>query len=216
MTKINHMENIRNIIFDLGGVVIDLERENAVRALEKIGLRDAGSYLGEYEQKGPFLELEKGERGVAEFFDEMIPLCAPGTTATDFRDAFEEFLAGIPEKRLQTLRKLREAGYRIFVLSNTNPLMYNHWIDLAFRQEGLNINDYFDGIVTSFQEKTCKPDPRIFINLIKRYGLDPSKTLMLDDSAANCEAARSVGLSAIQVKKEGEDSFDSICERLER
>lgn len=208
------MDAIENIIFDLGGVVIDLKRDCAVENLELLGITDAGKLLGEYAQKGTFLKLETGEIKSSEFYDELMALAAPGTTATQIRDAFERFLVRIPIERLRTLRELREAGYRLFVLSNTNPIMYHHWIEDHFRQEGMTVNDYFDGIVVSFQEGTCKPDPEIFKTVVRRYRLNPEETLMLDDSAANCEAARSVGLRAIQVKETGADTFSNICQTL--
>ena len=205
---------IKNIIFDLGGVVIDLQRLNAVKALQDLGIADADKLLSDYEQKGPFLKLETGEFTSADFFDTLLPLCRPGTTTCDIRDAFEQFLVGLPVERLLTIEALRKHGYHVYVLSNTNPVMYNHWIEQAFRQDGKTINDYFDGIVASFQERTCKPDPQIFRNLVNRYHLDPAETLMLDDSAANCKAAESIGLSAIQIEKEGDNSFKSVCGRL--
>ena len=208
------MENIKNIIFDLGGVVIDIERDNAVAALSLLGVAQADLLLGKYAQKGAFLQLETGEISSSEFFDEIMPLCAPGTTATDIRNAFEKFLIGIPKERLEMLRRLRDAGFRIFVLSNTNPIMFNHWIDSHFRQEGASINDYFDGIVVSFQERTCKPDPAIFSNLVERYHLNPAQTLMLDDSEANCNAARSIGLNAVQIDNNGDNSMLNVCNRL--
>lgn len=210
----NTMTAIKNIIFDLGGVVIDLKRENAVKALEALGISDANDLLSEYEQKGPFLKLETGEFTSADLFDTLLPKCHPGTTTIDIRDAFEQFLVKLPVERLHTIERLRENGYKVFVLSNTNPIMYNHWIENAFRQDGKTVNDYFDGIVASFQERTCKPDPQIFRNLVNRYHLDPKETLMLDDSAANCKAAESIGLNAIRVEKEGLNSFKNICGRL--
>ncbi|MDE6336228.1 MAG: HAD family phosphatase [Muribaculaceae bacterium] len=205
---------MKNIIFDLGGVVIDLNRQRAADALEAIGIQDAPALLGEYEQKGPFLLLENGHSTTADFYDDMLPRCRPNTTCTEIRDAFERFLMEIPIERLQAIRDLREKGFRLFVLSNTNPLMFNHWIDLAFRQEGLTINDYFDGVVTSYQEKLCKPDPEIFQHVVDRYGLDPKETVMLDDSAKNCESARSIGLNAIQIDNNGTDSMIAVCQRL--
>lgn len=205
---------IKNIIFDLGGVVIDLDRSHAVHALESLGIKDAETLLGEYEQKGPFLLLETGRLSPAAFYDKLLPLCRKETTCSEIQEAFEAFLVGLPVERLRTIRKLREKGYRVFVLSNTNPVMFNHWIDIAFRQEGLTVNDYFDGIVTSFQERICKPDPKIFRNLVARYGLDPSETLMLDDSEANCNAARGIGLQAIRITKSGKDSFRDVTDRL--
>lgn len=208
------MEKIKNIIFDLGGVVIDLDRHQAVHALDNLGVSDASALLGEYSQKGPFLMHETGEISTSELFDIFLPHCKKGTTCTDIRDAFEQFLRGLPVERLKTIRELRKKGYKVFVLSNTNPLMFNHWIDNAFRNDGLTMNDYFDGIVVSFQERICKPDPQIFKNLIVRYGLNPSETLMLDDSEANCKAARSVGLQAIRVSNEERHSFKEICQTL--
>lgn len=208
------MNRIKNIIFDLGGVVIDIRRDNAVGALHSLGVTNADSLLGDYEQKGPFLMLEKGDMTSAEFFDTILPLCAPGTTNTSIKNAFEEFLLGIPEERLDAISALRKAGFKVFVLSNTNPIMYNDWIADRFRQQGKTINDYFDGIVVSFQEHTCKPDPVIFSNLVERYGLNPAETLMLDDSEANCRAAESIGLKAVKVEAEGSDSMLEICSRL--
>ena len=208
------MNEIKNIIFDLGGVVIDIERDHAVEALAALGIEEADALLGKYAQKGPFLQLETGEISSAEFYDLLLPLCRPGTTTTEIRDAFEGFLIGIPPERLRMLRELRDCGYRLFVLSNTNPVMYNHWIDNKFRQEGKSINDYFDGIVVSFQERTCKPDPTIFSNLVNRFHLVPSETLMLDDSEANCQAARSIGLHAIRIDNNGTDSMKDVCRRL--
>ncbi|MDE6532831.1 MAG: HAD family phosphatase [Muribaculaceae bacterium] len=208
------MKNIKNIIFDLGGVVIDLDRQRAIHGLESLGITDAGKLLGEYEQKGPFLLLESGKMSVAQFYDTLLPLCRPGTTCEEIQDAFEGFLVSLPTARLEAIRKLRKAGYKTYMLSNTNPVMYNNWIELAFRQEGLTVNDYFDGIVVSFQERTCKPDPKIFRNVTTRYALDPAETLMLDDSEANCESARSVGLNAIRILKTGQDTLLGVANRL--
>ena len=209
------MNNIKNIIFDLGGVVIDLDRSLAVEALKGLGVADADTLLGEYAQKGPFLLLESGLMSDAQFYDAILPSCKEGTTCTQVKEAFERFLVGLPVERLATLRSLRERGYKVFMLSNTNPVMYNSWIDLAFRQEGKMVNDYFDGAVLSYQERTCKPDAQIFKNLIARYSLNPGETLLLDDSEANCNAARALGLNAIQITKTGQTSFSEVCRGLE-
>lgn len=205
---------IKNIIFDLGGVIIDLQRERAVEALSKLGIGQAEELLGEYSQKGPFLLLETGEITSSEFFDMLLPKCKEGTNCCDLRDAFEEFLVDIPVERLRTLERLRDKGYKIYVLSNTNPIMFNHWIAREFRKDGKSINDYFDGVVTSFEEGTCKPDPAIFQKVINRYGLNPAETLMLDDSEKNIESARKVGLQVVRILPEGEYSFNAVCSKL--
>lgn len=205
---------IKNIIFDLGGVVIDLQRRMAIDALDRLGLTDASALLGEYEQKGPFLMLETGEISSSEVYDILLPHCKEGTTCTDIRDAFEEFLRELPVERLRMIEKLREKGYKLYVLSNTNPIMYNHWIDNAFRNDGKTINEYFDGIVTSFQERMCKPNPELFKTVVTRYNLKPEETIMLDDSEANVNAAKSIGLQARRIQPEGKDSFMEVCGEL--
>lgn len=208
------MKKVKNIIFDLGGVVIDLDRNEAVKGLENLGLKDASDLLGVYAQKGPFLMLETGDITTSEIFDILLPHCKKGTTCSDIRDAFEQFLRKLPVERLKMIESLREKGFKLFVLSNTNPLMFNHWIDNAFRSDGKTVNDYFDGIVVSYQERTCKPDKTIFQNLLNRYHLKPEDTLMLDDSEANCEAARATGMEAVRIQPEGADSFMAVCDTL--
>lgn len=186
--------DIKTIVLDLGGVVIDLCRDRSVRRLEDIGLKEAGELLDLYRQRGPFLKLETGACTAAEFFDEVRPLCNPGTSDTDIQDAFNAFLVDLPVERLKAIRDLRNAGYRVLALSNTNPVMYNSWIENRFRKEGLAINDYFDGIVASFQEGCCKPDKKIFEILLGRYGLRPEETLFLDDGEDNCREAARLGI----------------------
>lgn len=208
------MNNYKNIIFDLGGVVIDINREAAARALSQLGIVEAERILGEYEQKGLFLLLEEGRISDAEMYDSLLPLCASDTTCTDIKIAFEKFLTGIPINRLHAIEKIRDAGYKTFVCSNTNPVFYNDWIAKAFRQDGKTINDYFDGIVVSFQELMCKPNPDIFRNLLARYGLEPNETLFLDDSAANCSSAESVGIHTVCITENGPASFDNTISQL--
>ncbi|MDE6022291.1 MAG: HAD family phosphatase [Muribaculaceae bacterium] len=211
---IDWIYNIKNVIFDLGGVVIDLDRDRAVKALEDLGLEDADDMLGLYGQKEPFYGLETGERSTGEFFDLLRSRMNAGVTDTQLTEAFNRFLVDLPSYRLEMLRRMRMAGYRIFVLSNTNPVMFNTWIDRAFRQEGGSINDYFDGVVASFQELMCKPNVAIFETLMRRYGLNPSETLMLDDSEKNCRAAAEAGAHAFQIGKTDKDDMMAICGAL--
>ena len=204
----------KNLIFDLGGVIIDIKREAAVKALENLGIVEADRLLGEYEQKGLFLMLEEGRISDSEMYDSLLALVNTGTTCTDIKTAFEDFLVGLPVERLHTVERLREKGYKTYVLSNTNPIFYNDWIAKAFRQDGKSINDYFDGIVVSFQELMCKPNPGIFRNILDRYQLNPSETLFLDDSAANCAAMGAFGVDTVCVTEDGPDSFAAVTASL--
>ena len=185
--------NYNAIVFDLGGVVIDLDRMRCIRAFERLGCADIVVYLDQYTQKGDFFLLESGAITAAEFFDRMRPRCPLAQCDTDIQQAFNEFLVSLPVERLQALRRLRRQC-KVFALSNTNPVMFNSWIDNAFRAEGLKMDDYFDGVIASFREHCCKPEKGIFEVLQTRYGLDPKKVLYLDDAPANVKAAASTGL----------------------
>lgn len=194
-----------NIVFDLGGVVFEIDRESCVERLDSLGLPGAASLLDLYCQKGDFLALEEGRLTLAEFYDILRSKCINrAVTDKDFEETLNSFITHLPVGRLQAIRKLREMGKRTYVLSNTNPLMYNSVIAQLFRQESLTINDYFDGIVLSFQEQVCKPDPEIFHRLINRYHLDGKRTLFIDDSAHNVEAARACGIEAYHLPENAE------------
>lgn len=196
------LTNIDNVVFDLGGVVLDIDRDRCVARLEEIGLSRAASLLDLYRQQGDFLALEEGRISAAEFFDILRAQCdRPDAADSEFEQALDCFITGLPFERLEAIRRLRTAGKRTFVLSNTNPIMFHSVIDRFFRQEGLAINDYFDGIIASFAERVCKPAPRIFDILLRRYSLDPSRTLFIDDSQANIDAAEKCGIKGAFLPK---------------
>lgn len=183
---------IKNVLFDLGGVVMDIERMNCVAAFKRLGMADPEAFLGDYAQKGPFMLIEEGRISPDEFRAEIRRLLPEPVDDSRIDNAFEEFLVGIPRHRLEAIRKLR-ARYHTYVLSNTNPIMWNGKIAGEFAQEGGVIDDYFDGVVTSFEAKCMKPAAGIFLYAINKLGIIPEETLFLDDSAANIEAAASLG-----------------------
>lgn len=200
---------IKNLLFDLGGVIMDIDRENCVRAFEKLGMKDIAEFLGDYGQKGVFAELEEGKITVPQFRDIVRRHCPEGTTDSMIDDAFNDFLLGIPVIRLEMLLELKEE-YKVYLLSNTNELMWNSRIAEEFRQiPGLDINSYFDGIVTSFEAHSLKPDPEIFRFAEKKLGIVPAETLFFDDSQANVDAAHSLGFKAETVAP-GTDIFTVI------
>ncbi|MBD5313038.1 MAG: HAD family phosphatase [Bacteroides sp.] len=202
---------IKNLLFDLGGVIMDLDRDRCVRAFERLGMKDADDFLGVYGQKGAFLALESGQIGPDEFHREVRGLIGrDDVTDKEIDDAFIEFLVGIPVHRLAALRELTK-NYRICLLSNTNPIMFDSRIAEEFRKEGLEMSDYFDGIFTSYEAKCCKPGKEIFDYTEREGGLVPSETLFFDDSQSNVDAARSYGFNAVLVKP-GDEFADLLKE----
>lgn len=189
---------IKNLLFDLGGVIMDIRRANCVKAFEQIGMADADSLLGEYSQAGVFAGIENGSLTPQQFHDEIRRIIGRPITDVDIDTAFQKFLIGIPPHRLEELRQLHE-HYKMYMLSNTNPIMWDGEISRNFRQAGKNVDFYFDGIARSYEVGAMKPDPRIFRWVIERFCIRPEETVFFDDSQTNVEAARALGFRAILV-----------------
>lgn len=191
---------IQNLLFDLGGVILDIKRENCVAALTRLGMAGADELLDPYTQRGPFLQLESGQITPAEFRAKIRTMLADPEAPTDAEidAAFCEFLIGIPVHRLRALAGLRKR-YGIYMLSNTNPIMWHTKIASEFAKDGGSLSDYFDGVLTSFEAGCVKPSPRIFDMAAERFGIDRGATLFLDDGLANVEAARRCGYQSALV-----------------
>ncbi|MDE6108947.1 MAG: HAD family phosphatase [Muribaculaceae bacterium] len=192
------MTHCKNLLFDLGGVIMDIDRERCVRSFRRLGFENAADYLGDYGQQGPFGDIEAGRISAAEFHKIISGLIPGGADDGRIDRAFNAFLVGIPVERLRALRELR-ARYGIYLLSNTNEIMWHDRIARAFRAEGMDVNAYFDGIVTSFDAKALKPSPEIFRYAAEHLGIRPEETVFLDDSEANVEAARALGFGGLHV-----------------
>ena len=203
---------IKNLLFDLGGVIMDLDRDHCVRAFERLGMKDADDFLGVYGQKGAFLALESGKIDADEFHRQVRPMIdRPEVSDEEIDNAFNEFLVGIPVARLEALRALRK-DYKIYLLSNTNPIMINSRIAEEFRKEGFEMADYFDGIFTSYEAGCCKPGKEIFDYNEREGHIKPDETLFFDDSQANVDAARSYGFNAVLVKPG--DEFKNLLDEF--
>ena len=202
------MTPVKNLLFDLGGVIIDIERQRCVDALTALGMTNADDMIGLYRQSGPFLQLEAGALSPKEFCEAMRLSMPPGVTDAQIADAISRFIIDIPLHRLEALRQLR-ARFGTYVLSNTNPIMFEGIIARLFKKEGLDVNAYFDGITVSYRAKHNKPSAAIFEYAIRTMGIRPEETLFLDDSRHNLDAAVALGFQVALVN-EGEEFMDVL------
>lgn len=187
---------------------MDIKRDNCVAAFKELGMADPDRFLGEYVQAGAFAAIENGSMTPAQFRDEMRHIIGnEALTDKQIDDAFERFLIGIPLRRLKALEQLHRK-YKIYLISNTNPIMWNSEIARNFRKDGHDIAYYFDGMVTSFEAHSMKPDRKIFMDVIDKFGINPAQTIFFDDSEANCEAAEKLGFKTIHVAPGTE--FDAL------
>ena len=202
---------IKNLLFDLGGVIMDIEKQRCVDAFVRLGLPDTDAFFGEYGQTGPFGMLEEGLISIDEFHAQVRARIPGDVTDEQIDSAFNKFLIGIPVERLRRLEELHSLGFKIYLLSNTNPVMWNSKIAGEFKKDGKTIDSYFDGISVSFEAKALKPSAEIFEYTIGTLGIVPDETVFFDDSEDNLRGAERFGFHTAHVKP-GHEFFHIIEE----
>lgn len=198
---------IKVIIFDFGGVLINLNRQAAVDRLVALGVHDADALLNNYVQSGLFLDLESGKITPEQFRDQLREdYRLQHITDEQIDEAFLAFLLDVPEHKLQLLRQLKSSAYnadgervRIVMLSNTNAIHFPYCIKKHFEYEGYKMSDYFDALYLSYEMKSSKPDDEIFLKLLEDEQVMPQECLFLDDGPRNIEAASRLGFQSYLV-----------------
>lgn len=206
------MSTIKNVVFDLGGVLVDLDIEKCREAFRTLGMPQVAEIINPYHPAEMIGRLEVGAITFREACDEMRTLCArPDITDEQIAWAYGEFLLGVPVEKIRQIAALRRAGIRTYVLSNNNPSSMR-FIREMFEADGQTMDDYFDKMYLSYQMKILKPSPEIFRAMAADAGMEPSETLFIDDSKSNADAAHALGF-AVYMPAPGED-FGHLFEPL--
>ncbi len=184
---------VKNYIFDLGGVLIDVNQERSIEAFKQWGLSEADHWIGMYWQSGIFEELERGEISPEEFFHEIRSLTQSNISNEQIIKAWNAMLGDISSWKLELLLSLRKR-FKVFLLSNTNLIHWETICNLQFSYKGLTAADFFDAIYLSYKLHLSKPSEEIFNMVLKNAGLESEETMLIDDSPANCKTAATLGL----------------------
>ncbi|MCK9304968.1 MAG: HAD family phosphatase [Bacteroidales bacterium] len=198
---------IKNVVLDLGGVIVKLDRAMCVESFRKIGYENFGSVLDNYLQKDFFLDFEKGNIPEQEFRNIIRSNIKNDVTDKEIDNAMGDFLSEISQEKFNSLRELRKR-YKLSLLSNTNTIAVMRVREL-FRLSGTEFEDYFDNIHLSYQMGMVKPDPVIFMEVLAREGAEASETLFCDDSPANIISASSLGIKTLHTDYDS-DLFNSV------
>lgn len=213
----NHSHNTtvqpRILLFDLGGVVFELGYEEAVRRFAELGLHEAANHLDASVQTGIFGQLERGEIDKNSFRQRLSEMVGREVSLAECTYAWLGYFRSLPSRNLKALRTLRAKGFRLCLLSNTNPFMLDFVRSSAFDGQGHSLDDYFDRLFVSCELKLMKPEPSIFKYIMEQEGASPQEILFLDDSSRNTSAAESLGIPTLLA----EDAFswvEALGERL--
>lgn len=190
------LKAIKNIVFDLGGVICDLEVERVMEAFREIGMPKMAALMDPCYPAEVNERMESGQIGWEEACDEMRRIDnRPEVTNTEIEWVYREFLARVDSSKMATIDRLRAQGFKTYVLSNTNPVAIEIVRDRVREATGRELDSYFDGIFLSYQLKILKPSPAIFEKMIALSGMNPQETLFIDDGSRNADTAHKLGFA---------------------
>ena len=188
-------KNIKNIVFDLGGVLVDLDFKAAINGLQQAGFANVKEQLQTLHQGGIFQKFELGEMTADEFRTAIRENSTVELTDEEVDNLWNAMLLEIPREKLELILDLR-GKYMVYLLSNTNSIHWDYVCKNAFNYRGFRVKDYFEETFLSYEMHLAKPDKAIFEKLLQDANLLPEETLFIDDSEANCKAAEEVGIHA--------------------
>jgi putative hydrolase of the HAD superfamily len=189
------MSTIKNIIFDYGNVIFNIDFARVAGAWKKLGITNADEFYGHRQQDDVFNALERGQISPEAFRDRIRELThKPELTDQQIDDAWNAIFIGIPQGNHELLLQVK-AKYRTFLLSNINAIHYDYVHGYLKREFGMDDNDHlFEKTYYSHLVGKRKPDAEIFEQILKENNLNPSETLFIDDSPQHLETAKKLGL----------------------
>ena len=182
------------IVFDLGGVIINLNVPRCVANFKRLmgednvrnilGIDDEGEGVVAVSAATRQLmhDYEYGNISTDEFLATLLSYCHAGTTVDDVREAWMSMLGDLPQERLDYIATLREAGYRTVLLSNSNQM---HWNPI-YKQ--YHLERYFDRVFASHHLHMAKPSREIFDYVVRAVNIDSAHTIYVDDLEKNRKA----------------------------
>ncbi len=193
-------KQIKNIIFDLGGVIINIDYGKSIQHLQQLCKDNCNIAFSQKEQSHLFDLFETGVSSNEEFRNNLRQTYQIDATDEQIDDAWNAMLLDIPQERIDLLLELGK-HYRIFLLSNTNAIhmkRFNEIVEHSFTIPSLD--SLFDKSYYSHLVGKRKPDAAIFEQVLAENGLEKAETLFIDDSIQHIESARNVGLQTLHLQ----------------
>ncbi len=186
------------IIFDLGGVFINLDYQKTIDAFTKLTGKDFNDVFSQKKQFHLFDDLETGEISPSEFRHKLRRAFEFEATDKDIDSAWNAMLLDIPKHRFEILEKIKERGTNVILLSNTNEI-HKKAFDVDFKNSisNMSLESHFNKAYLSFLIGDRKPNKSIFERVLRENNLNAKDTLYIEDSIQHIEAAKSLGIQCI-------------------
>ena len=184
----------RTLIFDLGGVLINYDLARDTEALASVGLPEYSEWANYPALSAITNAYLNGLIEEPEFCQRVRPFCRQGVTDQELVWSMMAVMADLPASRLEALIQLRKT-HRLILLSNINQRTWQYAL-AQFTKAGYCVEDCFDEVFLSYEMKLAKPDTAIFEKVVQITGIVKKHTLFLDDTKANVESAKSIGINS--------------------
>ena len=193
---------IKNIIFDLGDVILNIDVPVASKSFAELSGREQAEILELFSKNALFRQFETGELDEAGFRNYVRKILEFSDLSDEAIDtAWNSLLLDLPPERVELLQNLSK-NYRLFLLSNTSSIHITQVNKILEASTGVKkLDDLFETVFLSYEMGLMKPDPRIYQKVLEQAGLKAEETLFLDDSRDNIEAASLLGIDTIHVQK---------------
>lgn len=195
------IKGIKHIIFDLGGVLLNIDYNLTEKAFIDAGIKNFPELYGQLQQSDLFDKWEMGLMERAEFISTLQKISDTPLTEAQILNAWNAMLLDFPVRRLQILQQLR-LYYDLFLLSNTNEIHEESFNNILMRAHGFpNIGVFFDKVYLSHRVGMRKPNAEIFQRILDDNDLKPEQTLFIDDSPQHIVTAKQLGIQTIFLEK---------------
>lgn len=187
---------IKAIIFDMGGVLVDLDIEDCKKVFkETLGYNDIDQIIDACHQKGIYGDLEEGTLSAEEFRSIVLAGSSPGSVPEMVDEAMSHILVGIQPYKVQMLKKLAQE-YDLYMLSNNNAICLPY-SRAMFADAGIPLEDIFKKCFFSFEMKALKPSAAFYKEVVEQIGLPAEEMFFIDDSQRNVDGSIAAGLPAV-------------------
>lgn len=206
------MKNRKAVIFDMGGVLVDLDIEGCKAAFKSyLGYYNIDNIIDACHQKGIYGDLEEGTLSAEEFRRIVLSESRPDSRPELVDEAMWNILVGIAPYKVTMLRRLAES-YDLYLLSNNNPICMPHSTRI-FADAGIPLDRIFRKCFLSYEVKALKPSERFYKTVIEEIGIPSEDMLFIDDSQKNVDGAVAAGLPAVYYEP-GTDLCSLLAEAL--
>ncbi|MCT4615711.1 MAG: HAD family phosphatase [Marinifilaceae bacterium] len=190
------MKKISNIIFDLGGVLINIDPQATVYQFEKLGLKNVDFFKKNYEKNGIFYDFEEGKLSSDKLYELIKSEINLNITNQEIDFAWNAMLLDFPKQKIDLLKRLKK-DYNLILLSNTNEIHVKYFEKQLLNEYNLKFEDLFHSHYYSNEIGIRKPNIEAFDLILKKEGIDATETIFIDDMKENCIAAEKLGINTI-------------------